>query len=46
MARRRSVSGQPLQVKDDDLYELAQTVRAQETDLRTVAQRLESWRIQ
>lgn len=38
------LSGQPLQVKDDDLYELAQTVRAQEADLRTVAQRLESWR--
>ncbi|MFI9772841.1 hypothetical protein ACIHJG_39290 [Streptomyces sp. NPDC052415] len=38
------VSGQPLQVKDDDLYELAQAVRAQQADLRGVAQRLESWR--
>ncbi|MFJ1973953.1 hypothetical protein ACIO93_35515 [Streptomyces sp. NPDC087903] len=38
------LSGQPLQAKDDDLYELAQAVRAQEADLRTVAQRLESWR--
>ena len=38
------VSGQPLQAKDDDLYELAQAIRAQEADLRTVAQRLESWR--
>ncbi|WP_406349832.1 hypothetical protein [Streptomyces sp. NBC_00658] len=38
------VSGQPLQAKDDDLYELAQEVRAQEADLRTIAQRLESWR--
>ncbi|MFE2538278.1 hypothetical protein [Streptomyces sp. NPDC059371] len=38
------VSGQPLQAKDDDLYELAQAVREQEADLRTVAQRLESWR--
>jgi hypothetical protein len=38
------VSGQPLQAKDDDLYELAQAARTQEADLRTVAQRLESWR--
>ncbi|MFG2794287.1 hypothetical protein [Streptomyces sp. NPDC048419] len=38
------VSGEPLQVKDDDLYALAQDVRSQEADLRTVAQRLESWR--
>ncbi|WP_406448669.1 hypothetical protein OH768_00005 [Streptomyces sp. NBC_01622] len=38
------VSGQPLQAKDDDLYELAQAVRTQEADLRAVAQRLESWR--
>ncbi|MEU3792538.1 hypothetical protein [Streptomyces fructofermentans] len=38
------LSGQPLQPKDDDLYELAQAVRGQEADLRTVAQRLESWR--
>ncbi|MDT0460695.1 hypothetical protein RM550_34070 [Streptomyces sp. DSM 41527] len=34
----------PLQAKNEDLYELAQTVRTQEADLRTVAQRLESWR--
>ncbi|MFI1701461.1 hypothetical protein [Streptomyces bobili] len=38
------LSGQPLQPKDDDLYELARAVRGQEADLRTVAQRLESWR--
>jgi prophage maintenance system killer protein len=38
------LSGQSLQTKDDDLYELAQAVRTQEADLRTVAQRLESWR--
>ncbi|MFE1444386.1 hypothetical protein [Streptomyces sp. NPDC058739] len=38
------VSGQPVQVKDDELYELAQAVRGQEADLRTVAQRLEAWR--
>ncbi|CCK24403.1 hypothetical protein BN159_8481 [Streptomyces davaonensis JCM 4913] len=38
------LSHQPLKPKDDDLYELAHTVRAQEADLRTVAQRLESWR--
>ncbi|MFE3850657.1 hypothetical protein ACFXPN_05880 [Streptomyces griseorubiginosus] len=38
------VSSQPVQAKDDDLYELAQAVRAQEADLRTIAQRLESWR--
>jgi hypothetical protein len=38
------VSGQPLQAKDDDLYELAQAVRGQQADLRAVAQRLESWR--
>ncbi|MEV7141684.1 hypothetical protein [Streptomyces tauricus] len=38
------VSGQPLQAKDDELYELAQTIRAQEAGLRTIAQRLESWR--
>ncbi|MFD5574005.1 hypothetical protein [Streptomyces cadmiisoli] len=40
------VSDQPLQAKDDELYKLAQAVRAQEADLRTVAQRLESWRRQ
>ncbi|MFG2350384.1 hypothetical protein [Streptomyces phaeochromogenes] len=38
------VSGQPLQAKDDDLYELAQAVRAQEADPRAVAQRREAWR--
>ncbi|MCM3301688.1 hypothetical protein [Streptomyces sp. R17] len=38
------VSGQPLRAKDDDLFDLAQTIRAQEADLRSVAQRLESWR--
>lgn len=38
------VSGQPLRAKDDELYELARAVRAQEADLRTIAQRLESWR--
>lgn len=38
------LSGRPLQAKDDDLYELAQAIRAQEADLRAVAQRLESWR--
>ncbi len=38
------VSGQPLQAKDDDLYDLAQAIRAQGADLRAVAQRLESWR--
>ncbi|MGN9815000.1 hypothetical protein ACTMUQ_06600 [Streptomyces sp. SD11] len=38
------VSGQPLQAEDDELYGLAQTIRAQEADLRTIAQRLESWR--
>ncbi len=38
------VSGQPLQAKDEDLYELTQAVRTQEADLRAVAQRLESWR--
>ena len=38
------VSGEPLQVKDDDLYQLATTIRSQEADLRTVAQQLESWR--
>ncbi|MHC3475658.1 hypothetical protein ACYF6T_44350 [Streptomyces sp. 7R007] len=37
------VSGQPLQAKDEDLYALAQEVRAQEADLRTIAHRLESW---
>ncbi|MFC8193940.1 hypothetical protein ACFUTV_00945 [Streptomyces sp. NPDC057298] len=35
---------QPLQAKDDELYELAQAVRAQEADLRATAQCLESWR--
>lgn len=39
-----TLSGQPVQVKDDELYELAHTVRTQEADLRTVAQHLESWR--
>ncbi|MBQ0850228.1 hypothetical protein J8N05_18705 [Streptomyces sp. BH-SS-21] len=38
------LSGQPLQAKDDDLYDLAQAVRAQEADLRAIAQRLEAWR--
>ncbi|MFC8435704.1 hypothetical protein [Streptomyces sp. NPDC057253] len=38
------VSSQPLQAKDDELYELAQAVCNQESDLRTIAQRLESWR--
>jgi len=38
------LSGESLQVKDDDLYELAQAVRAQQADRRGVAQRLESWR--
>lgn len=38
------VSGQPLQAKDDELYDLAQSVRAQEADLRAVAQCLEAWR--
>lgn len=37
------LSGRPLQPKDDDLYELARAIRGQEADLRTVAQRLESW---
>jgi hypothetical protein len=40
------LSGEPLQVKDNDLYALAQAVRAQEADLRAVAQRLGSWRAQ
>ncbi|MCX5355757.1 hypothetical protein [Streptomyces mirabilis] len=40
-----NMSGGPLQVKDDDLFDLAQAVRAQEADLRGVAQRLESWRV-
>ncbi|MET8038370.1 hypothetical protein [Streptomyces sp. NPDC005345] len=38
------LSGQPLQPKDDDLYDLAQAIRGQEADLRTVALHLESWR--
>ncbi|MFJ1562089.1 hypothetical protein [Streptomyces mirabilis] len=38
------LSGQPVQAKDDELFELAQAVRAQEVDLRAVAQRLEEWR--
>lgn len=38
------LSGRPLQPKDDDLYELARAIRGQEADLRTVAQRLKSWR--
>ncbi|MFD9044713.1 hypothetical protein ACFVZA_30215 [Streptomyces bottropensis] len=38
------LSGRPLQPKDDDLYELARAIRGHEADLRTVAQRLESWR--
>ncbi|MFF3878962.1 hypothetical protein [Streptomyces sp. NPDC001978] len=38
------LSGQTVQVKDEELYDLAQAVRAQEADLRTVAQRLEAWR--
>ncbi|MGK3945190.1 hypothetical protein [Streptomyces sp. RP5T] len=38
------VSGQPLQAKDDELFELAQGVRAQQADLRMIAQRLGSWR--
>ncbi|MFE4631339.1 hypothetical protein [Streptomyces mirabilis] len=38
------LSGQPVQAKDDELFELAQAVRAQDVDLRTVAQRLEAWR--
>ncbi|MEU6519941.1 hypothetical protein [Streptomyces sp. NPDC046978] len=38
------LSGQSVQVKDEDLYNLAQAVRAQEADLRTVAQHLEAWR--
>ncbi|PSM37222.1 hypothetical protein C6Y14_43390 [Streptomyces dioscori] len=40
------LSSQPLQTKDDDLYELAQAIRTQEADLRTIAQRLEAWRSQ
>jgi hypothetical protein len=39
------LSGQTVQAKDEELYELAQAVRAQEADLRTVAQRLEAWRV-
>jgi hypothetical protein len=38
------LSGRPLQPKDDDLYELARAIRGHEADLRTAAQRLESWR--
>ncbi|MEU1601630.1 hypothetical protein ABZ468_55690 [Streptomyces sp. NPDC005708] len=38
------LSGQPVRVKDEELYELAQSVRAQQADLRAVAQRLEAWR--
>ncbi|WP_217238390.1 hypothetical protein [Streptomyces sp. AC555_RSS877] len=38
-----NVSGQPVRAKDGDLYELAGAVRAQEADLRDVAQHLESW---
>ncbi|MFE7028855.1 hypothetical protein ACFU9Y_00995 [Streptomyces sp. NPDC057621] len=38
------LSGQPLQAKDEELYDLAQAVRAQEADLRAIAQRLEFWR--
>lgn len=37
------VSGQPVQVKDEALFALAGAVRAQEADLRDVAQHLESW---
>jgi prophage maintenance system killer protein len=37
-------SGQRVQTKDEDLYNLARAIRAQEADLRTVAQHLESWR--
>ncbi|MER6076524.1 hypothetical protein ABT187_49240 [Streptomyces sp. NPDC001817] len=39
------LSGQPVQAKDEELFDLAQAVRSQEADLRAVAQRLESWRI-
>nr|WP_206440565.1 hypothetical protein [Streptomyces scabichelini] len=39
-----SVSGQPVRAKDEELYELAGAVRAQEADLRSVAQRVEAWR--
>ncbi|MGW9024098.1 hypothetical protein ACWGQ5_07685 [Streptomyces sp. NPDC055722] len=39
------LSGQTVQAKDEELYDLAQAVRTQEADLRTVAQRLEAWRI-
>ncbi|MFE7838655.1 hypothetical protein ACFU53_22165 [Streptomyces sp. NPDC057474] len=38
------LSGQPVQAKDEELYELAQAVRGQEADLRIVAQRLDAWR--
>jgi hypothetical protein len=38
------LSGQTVQGKDEDLYELARAVRGQEADLRAVAQRLEAWR--
>lgn len=37
------VSGQPVQAKDEALFALAGAVRAQEADLRDVAQHLESW---
>ncbi|MFF4350365.1 hypothetical protein [Streptomyces sp. NPDC001530] len=39
-----NLSGQPVQAKDEELYELAQAIRTQQADLRAVAQRLESWR--
>ena len=38
-----TVSGQSVQAKDEDLYTLAGAVRAQEADLRDIAQHLESW---
>ncbi|MFD8214480.1 hypothetical protein ACFV2U_12265 [Streptomyces sp. NPDC059697] len=34
-----------VQAKDDEPFEPAQAVRAQDVDLRTVAQRVESWQI-
>ncbi|MER6738429.1 hypothetical protein [Streptomyces puniciscabiei] len=37
------LSGEPVHPKNEELYELARAVRAQEVDLRDIARRLESW---
>lgn len=37
------LSGDPVRPKDEELYELARAVRAQQASLRDIARHLESW---